>query len=61
MMTLLLTKILNRWLDNLSSADYAPTTVARYGSVVRRFLRWYDQQERRPAQLADLTPIALVN
>ena len=61
MITLTLINLLHIWLDNLSPADYAPTTVARYSSVIRRFLHWYDQQERRPAQLADLTPITLVN
>ena len=58
---MILTNVLNIWLDNLTKADYAPTTIARYGSAIRRFLQWYDQQEQRPAQLADLTPIALVN
>ena len=52
---------LNTWLEDLQRTDYAPATVARYASAIRRFLAWYQQQERRPLRLDDLTPIALAN
>jgi len=48
------------WAQHLSEADYATTTVKRYGGAVRQFLTWYEKQERRPVELADLTPIALM-
>ncbi|MCB0627897.1 MAG: tyrosine-type recombinase/integrase [Saprospiraceae bacterium] len=48
------------WAQHLSEADYATATVKRYGGAVRQFLTWYEKQERRPVELADLTPIALM-
>jgi hypothetical protein len=56
----LLQETLDPWLEELRRADYAPATVARYASAARRFLAWYEEEERRPPTLAGLTPIALV-
>lgn len=55
-----LTETLDAWLEELRRADYAATTVARYGSAIRGFLTWHEQEERRLPELDDLTPIALV-
>lgn len=54
-----LSELVPVWLDNLSSSDRAPRTVARYRAAVGRFLAWYEEEELRPLTLADLTPIAL--
>lgn len=56
----LLQETLDPWLEELRRADYAPATVARYASAARRFLAWYENEERRLPTLSDLTPIALV-
>ena len=56
----MLAETLSDWLRDLEKADYARTTVVRYAGVVRRFLAWYEQQERRTPELTDMTPIALV-
>jgi site-specific recombinase XerD len=56
----LLGETLDPWLEELRRADYAAATVARYASAARRFLAWYEEEERRPPTLAGLTPIALV-
>jgi hypothetical protein len=50
----------SRWAQHLGEADYAAATVKRYGGAVRQFLAWYEKQERRPIELADLTPIAMM-
>jgi site-specific recombinase XerD len=50
---------LNEWVEALQREDYAPATVTRYASAIRRFLVWHQRQERRPTRLDDLTPIAL--
>lgn len=49
------------WLKSLEEADNSPKTVARYRGVVRCFLTWYENEERQPLILADLTPIVLVS
>ncbi len=51
--------LLTPWLQDLA-ADRAPATIRRYASALRRFLRWYQTQERRPLQVGYLTPIVLV-
>jgi site-specific recombinase XerD len=48
------------WSQHLRSADYAAATVKRYSGAVQRFLTWHEEQERRPTEFADLTPIALM-
>jgi site-specific recombinase XerD len=48
------------WAQHLGEADYAAATVKRYCGVVHQFLAWYEKQERRPIELADLTPIAMM-
>lgn len=55
-----LAKTLGAWREALNRADYAATTVARYVSAIRRFLAWHEHEERRPPEMDDLTPIALV-
>jgi integrase/recombinase XerC len=52
--------LLVEWLNSLKEADRSPKTVARYRGAVHRFLVWYEDEERRPMELGDLTPIALV-
>lgn len=49
------------WLNNLEEADRSPKTIMRYSGVVRRFLAWYEAEERQPVALGDLTPIALAS
>jgi site-specific recombinase XerD len=53
--------LLADWLVHLQEVDRSPKTVVRYGGVVRRFLAWHEGEERRPMELNDLTPIALVS
>ena len=48
------------WAQHLGQVDYAAATVKRYCGSVRQFLTWYEKQERRPVELVDLTPIALM-
>ena len=52
--------LLIEWLNSLKEADRSPKTVARYRGAVCRFLAWHEDEERRPMELGDLTPIALV-
>jgi site-specific recombinase XerD len=59
MATLITADLLAQWQCDLA-ADRAAATARRYLSVVRRFLGWYEDQERQPLQLDQLTPIALV-
>jgi site-specific recombinase XerD len=54
-------ELLGAWLKSLEDADSSPKTVARYGGVVRHFLTWYENEERRPLVMAELTPIDLVS
>ena len=48
------------WSQHLRSADYSTATVKRYSGAVQRFLTWHEEQERRPTEFDDLTPIALM-
>jgi site-specific recombinase XerD len=59
MATLITADLLAQWQCDLA-ADRAAATARRYLSAVRRFLGWYEQQERQPLQLDQFTPIALV-
>ncbi len=52
--------LLVEWLNSLKEADRSPKTIARYRGALGRFLAWYEDEERRPLELGDLTPIALV-
>ena len=54
-------ELLTAWLIELKEIDRSPKTVMRYGGVVRRFLAWHEDEERRSVTLDDLTPIALVS
>jgi len=56
-----LEKLLTDWLIELEKLDRSPKTILRYRGVIHKFLRWYQQEERRPVVLGDLTPIALVS
>jgi len=51
--------LVQQWQQDLL-ADHAPATIRRYLAVIRRFLAWYEQQERLAFQPDDLTPIMLV-
>jgi len=55
-----LDNLLVGWLNSLQETDHSPKTVARYRGAVRCFLAWYEDEERRPVEPSDLTPIALV-
>jgi site-specific recombinase XerD len=48
------------WSQYLQAADHAPATIKRYVSAVGGFLAWHREQEQRPTEFADLTPIALM-
>jgi site-specific recombinase XerD len=54
-------ELLIAWLIHLEEIDRSPKTVIRYRGAVRRFLTWYEDEERRSVTLGDLTPIALVS
>ena len=54
-------ELLADWLVHLQEVDRSPKTVIRYSGVVRRFLTWHEGEERKPMELDDLTPIALVS
>jgi site-specific recombinase XerD len=56
-----LEKLVADWLSELEKVDRSPKTILRYRGVIHKFLRWYQQEERRPIGLGDLTPIALVS
>lgn len=56
-----LEKLVADWLSELEKADRSPKTILRYQGVIHKFLRWYQQEERRSIVLRDLTPIALVS
>jgi site-specific recombinase XerD len=58
MATLITADLLAQWQYDLA-ADHAVATARRYLSAVRRFHGWYEDQERQPLQLDQLTPIAL--
>jgi site-specific recombinase XerD len=47
------------WLSVLEAHDRSQRTVTRYRAVLKRFLMWYESEERRALSLTDLTPIAL--
>ena len=48
------------WSQYLQTTDYADATAKRYVSAVGGFLAWHDEQEKRPTEISDLTPIALM-
>ena len=52
---------IGEWLRGLEADDRSANTVRSYAGAVRRFLRWYEAEERRPLALADLTPVMLVS
>jgi site-specific recombinase XerD len=54
-------ELLTAWLIHLEEMDRSPKTIMRYRGTVRRFLAWYEDEERRSVTLNDLTPIALVS
>ena len=49
--------LLVEWLNSLKEADRSSKTIARYRGVMRRFLTWYEAEERQPLEPGDLTPI----
>lgn len=48
------------WLRSLEADDRSTHTIRSYTGAVKRFLEWYEAEERRPLDPADLTPVALV-
>lgn len=48
------------WSQYLQAADYAAATVKRYVGAMGGFLAWHGEQEQRPTEFADLTPIPLM-
>jgi site-specific recombinase XerD len=51
--------LLKNWSDDVR-ADRARRTITRYSGAVHQFVAWFQEQEQRPLDLRDLTPIALV-
>jgi site-specific recombinase XerD len=51
--------LLEAWQEQLLS-DHATSTARRYLSAIHRFLAWYEEEEHRPLDVRELTPIALV-
>jgi len=54
-------KSLVKWLQSLAEADHSSKTIARYRGIIYQLLAWYEQEERRPLMLVNLTPITLVS
>jgi site-specific recombinase XerD len=54
-------KSVTLWLGYLEEMDRSSKTIQRYAGVLRRFLAWYEREERQPMQFSDLTPIALMS
>lgn len=55
-----LAELLHRWTRSLQEHDHASGTVKKYAQAVAYFLAWYEQEERAPLRLSQLTPIALI-
>jgi site-specific recombinase XerD len=52
---------LQRWKQYLQEEDHSPGTVKKYIQALTLFLAWYEQEERAPLDLVNLTPIALIS
>lgn len=48
------------WLRSLEADDRSMHTIRSYARAVKRFLEWYEAEEGRLLDPADLTPVALV-
>ncbi len=48
------------WLRSLEADDRSAHTIRSYVGAVKRFLQWYQVEEQKPLEPADLTPVALV-
>ncbi|MGH2493730.1 MAG: tyrosine-type recombinase/integrase [Ktedonobacteraceae bacterium] len=53
-------ELLDCWRRFLQEHDHATGTIKKYTQAVAHFLAWYNREERKPLQLATLTPIALI-
>lgn len=53
-------ELVSEWARDLESADRSGHTVRAYAGAVRGFLLWYRNEEGRPPEFLDLTPIALL-
>ena len=53
-------RLIDEWLIDIQHKDRAANTLRLYKSAVYRFVQWYQEQEHRDIDLADLTPIALI-
>ncbi len=47
------------WLRSLEADDRSAHTIRSYAGAVKRFLRWYEAEEQKALEPADLTPVAL--
>ncbi len=48
------------WLRSLEADDRSAHTIRSYAGAVKRFLQWYEAEERKALEPADLTPVAPV-
>ncbi len=48
------------WLRNLEADDRSAHTIRSYAGAVKRFIQWYEVEEQKALEPADLTPVALV-
>jgi hypothetical protein len=53
-------EMLPAWSQYLQAADYATAAVKGYAGAVDSFRAWHGEQEQRPTEFADLTPIAFM-
>ncbi len=48
------------WLRSLEADDRSAHTIRSYAGAVKRFLQWYEAEEQKALEPADLTPVTLV-
>ncbi len=48
------------WLRGLEADDRSAHTIRSYAGAVKRFLQWYEAEEQKQLEPADLTPVTLV-
>ncbi len=53
-------RLIHQWQHYLQEQDHASGTVKKYTQAVTHFCLWYEQEERMPLRLSQLTPITLI-
>jgi site-specific recombinase XerD len=53
-------ELVTQWRQYLQEQDHANGTIKKYTQAVMHFCRWYEEEERMPLRLSQLTPIALI-